>query len=116
MTGVVGIALWKTMHAVGWSAVQFLWQGAALGGLAFLIARVSGSRMTPTHRYRLFSITLLALVSIPLVSIMKVWLANGESTAPEGMFLHVQSVGPLVSALGWIGLTYGRTTADTLES
>lgn len=27
MTGVVGIALWKTMHAVGWSAVQFLWQG-----------------------------------------------------------------------------------------
>ncbi|HEX7915942.1 TonB family protein [Rudaea sp.] len=58
------------VHALGWSLLHFLWQGALIG-LAYALLR--GSCRTSVARHRLGMLCLMAMLACPLVTLALLW-------------------------------------------
>ena len=66
-----------TIQALAWSLVHFLWQGAVLGLVAFVLLRMSG--LGATTRYFVGVGTLTAMLAAPIVTFV---IINGRDAAP----------------------------------
>ena len=66
------------IHALGWSLLHFLWQGALIG-LGYALMR--GSCASSTARHRLGMFCLVAMLACPLVTLAVLpLLTSGSST------------------------------------
>ena len=66
-----------TIQALAWSLVHFLWQGAVLGLVAFVLLRMPG--LGATTRYFVGVGTLTAMLAAPIVTFV---IINGRDAAP----------------------------------
>jgi len=83
------------VHALGWSLLHFLWQGALIG-LAYALLR--GICSTSVARHRLGMLCLLAMLACPLVTLAVLWPAPIDLASLSTAMSSVSTAGAFASA------------------
>ncbi len=83
-------------QALGWSLLHFLWQGALLGGLAWLLL-VLLRGASAKARYAVACAALLLMVTAPVLTFLHLRALSGAGPAPESVRLLMEdaAAGPL---------------------
>jgi len=82
---------------LGWTLLNFLWQGVLVAALYALARALAGGRLSARGRYAMACAALLAMTAAPAVTYW--WLGTSGHTAPIGEFagLGARQVGPGVA-------------------
>ena len=72
MTAIDSILGQPAAQAIGWALLQFVWQGALIGGLTFL-ALLALRRSAADVRYVVASIGLAVMLTMPVVTARQAW-------------------------------------------
>ena len=75
MTVIDSILGQPAAHAIGWALLQFVWQGALIGGLTFLVL-LALRRSAADVRYVVASIGLAVMLTMPAVTALQTWRAT----------------------------------------
>ncbi|MGH9204381.1 MAG: hypothetical protein ACRD2A_24395 [Vicinamibacterales bacterium] len=77
MIDALRLAEHPLVNALGWSLLYFVWQGALIGVVAYLILRVVRPQQAST-RYLIAVIALAALLATPVATFVSFARANSE--------------------------------------
>ena len=90
MTAIETLLRQPASLAVGWALLQFVWQGAAVGGLTAL-ALLALRRNASDVRYVVASIGLALMLTLPIVTGVQRYqaLRTAASAAPVGRRWHL---------------------------
>lgn len=73
------VELLPYVHALGWSLLHFVWQGALIG-LAYAVLRGSCTTSAARHRFGMFC--LLTMLFCPLTTLALLWPASADPANP----------------------------------
>ncbi|HEX6549615.1 MAG TPA: hypothetical protein VF117_03000, partial [Gammaproteobacteria bacterium] len=77
------------MHALGWTLVHFLWQGACIGTI-YALLRSALRSSSPVARYHLSMLTLAVMAAMPIITLLH--LINAVSPSAPSQTLAPLSV------------------------